>query len=105
MKTSFRSKVMRQAHEIHKATGKTFSICLINAWNAYRLTKRMTKEVVKFAFEKIDGSLRYASGTLNGLGSDLIKGTGTPNFKTVSYFDIDAKGFRSFKVENLIRVY
>ena len=105
MKNSFRSKVFNQAHEIRKATGKAFSICLINAWKAYRLTKRMKKEVVKFAFEKIDGSLRYASGTLNGMGTNLIKGTGTPNFKTVSYFDIDANGFQSFKVENLVRVY
>ena len=105
MKTTFRTKVMKQAHEMKTSTGKTFSICLIKAWQAYRLTKKMSTEVVKFAFEKVDGSLRYAFGTLKSLSNDLIKGTGTPNYKTVAYFDTEAKGFRSFKIENLVQVY
>lgn len=57
-----------------------------------------------FAYEKADGSLRKAKGTLKDVQS-LIKGTGSENYKTVRYFDVDANGFRSFKVENFITVY
>lgn len=101
---NFRSKVFKQAHEMMKATGKAFAICLAKAWTIYRLYKRMKSETVSFSYEKQDGSLRKAKGTLQDVSS-LIKGTGIENFKTVRYFDIDANGFRSFKVENLITVY
>ena len=101
---NFRSKVFRQAYEMMKATGKAFAVCLAKTWAIYRLYKRMKKETVSFAYEKADGSLRKAKGTLQDV-SNLIKGTGIENFRTVRYFDIDANGFRSFKVENLITVY
>lgn len=104
MKTTFRSKVFKTAYELKESTGKTFAICLAKAWQLYRLSKRMKKEVVNFAYEKADGTLRKAKGTLKDV-QNLIKGTGSENYKTVKYFDIDAGGFRSFKVENLISVY
>ena len=101
---NFRSKVFKQAYEMMKATSKVFAVCLAKAWTIYRLYKRMKKETVSFAYEKADGSLRKAKGTLQDVSS-LIKGTGIENYKTVRYFDVDANGFRSFKVENLIAVY
>ena len=99
---NFRTRVFKQAHEIRKATNKAWAVCLVKAWAAYRLVKRMQTEVVKFAFEKKDGSLRYATGTLT---EGEVKGTGTPQFKSVCYFDTDAQGFRSFLVANLLTVY
>ena len=45
-----------------------------------------------------------AKGTLKDI-QNLIKGTGSENYKTVRYFDIEANGFRSFKVENFITIY
>lgn len=101
---NFRSKVFKQAHEIMKATGKAFAVCLSRAWALYRLTKQMHQGVVTFAYEKADGSLRKAKGTLKDV-QNLIKGTGTPNYKTIRYFDVEANAFRSFKTENLITVY
>ena len=85
---NFRTKVFKQAHELMRATGKAFAVCLSKAWALYRLTKRMHKEIV----------------TLKDV-SNLIKGTGSENYKTVRYFDVEANGFRSFKVENLITIY
>ena len=64
----------------------------------------MHRGIVTFASEKADGSLRRAKGTLKDVQS-LIKGTGSENYKTVRYFDVDANGFRSFKVENFITAY
>ena len=106
MKTTinFRSRVFKWAHELVRTTGKAFAVCLAKAWALYRLRRRMTTETVKIAFEKADGSLRIAYATLKGT-SDLIKGTGTSNYKTVKYFDTEANGFRSFKVENFIAAY
>ena len=102
--TNFRTRVFNWAHELVRATGKAFAVCLAKAWALYRLRKRMAAGTVKIAFEKADGSLKTAYATLQGT-ADLIKGTGTPNFKTVKYYDTEAKGFRSFKVENFIAAY
>ena len=104
MNTSFRHKVFRMAYELVHATGKTFAVCLSRAWALYRLTKQMRGGIVSFAYEKADGSLRKAKGTLKDIQS-LIKGTGKENYKTVRYFDVEAGGFRSFKVENFITSY
>ena len=107
MKTStsnFRTRVFNWAHELIRTTGKAFAVCLAKAWALYRLRKRMATGTVKIAFEKADGSLRIAYATLKDTAK-LIKGTGKPNYKTVRYFDTEAGGFRSFKVENFITAY
>ena len=61
--------------------------------------------VVRFAYEKADGTLRKAAGTLHEVDA-TIKGTGRPNDAlTIRYYDVEAGGWRSFKVENLIAIY
>ena len=68
MKTSnFRHKVFCMAYELMRATGKAFAVCLSRAWALYRLTKQMHKGIVSFAYEKSDGSLRKAKGTLKDI--------------------------------------
>ncbi len=104
MKTTFRSKVFKRAHEIMKSTGKNFAVCLSKAWAVYRLAKKLTKGAVKFSFEKKDGSLKTAIGTLKSIERH-IKGTGAENNKTLAYWDIQANAFRSFIITNLITVY
>ncbi len=106
MKTTinFRSKVFKRAHEIMKATGKSFAVCLSKAWAVYRLAKRMTRESVSFAFEKKDGTLKKVTGTLKAI-ENHINGRGKENFKVLPYWDVKADRFGSFKVENLITVY
>ena len=102
---SFRTRVFQRAHQIAKNTGKTFSICLVKAWECYRLKKEMAKRTVKFAYEKVDGTLRYAVGTLQDLVLGDVKGVRKSNPKVVTYYDLDAMAFRCFKSENLIRIY
>lgn len=101
---TYKSKVFKQAHNLKATTGKAFAVCLSKAWALYRLTKKMHNGIVNFAYEKVDGSLRKASGTLKNIES-LIKGTGTSAVSTVKYFDIDANAFRSFRLENLVTIY
>ena len=98
------SNIMRRAWELFRTTGKTFSVCLVRAWALYRLTKRMRTGVVSFCYEKANGATRKAKGTLQGV-APLIKGTGKETPKTVRYFDIEAGGFRSFRIENFITAY
>ena len=104
MKTSDLSSIMRRAWELFRATGRTFAECLSRSWAIYRLIRRMRAGVVRFAYEKADGTIRAAKGTLQDV-FPLVKGTGTASPKTVRYYDIEAAGWRSFRVENLIAVY
>lgn len=104
MKTKDLSTIMRRAWELFRATGKSFAVCLSKAWQLYRLTKQMRTGVVSFCYEKTDGTLRHAKGTLQGVAA-LIKGSGVESPKTVCYFDVEANGFRSLRIENLISTY
>ncbi|MCD8044409.1 MAG: SH3 beta-barrel fold-containing protein [Tannerellaceae bacterium] len=104
MKPTFRSKVYRVAYELYHTTGKSWPICLTRAWAMYRLTRQMHRGVVNFAYERADGTLRKAKGTLMNV-EDKIKGTGKTCYKTIRYYDVEAGAFRSFKVANFITVY
>lgn len=105
MKRNDLQTIMRQAWALFRSTGRAFAVCLSKAWALYRLTKRMRAGVVLFAYEKADGSLRKASGTLHDVAA-TVKGTGRPDDgQTVKYYDVEADGWRSFKVENLVTIY
>ena len=56
MKRNDLQTIMRRAWTIARTTGKAFSICLVKAWSLYRLTQRMRAGVVRFAYEKADGT-------------------------------------------------
>lgn len=99
------SNLMHRAWAIARATGKCFSVALAKAWELYRLTKRMREGIVRFAYEKADGTIRKALGTLKDTAV-LVKGDNrSDNGKAFKYYDTEAQGFRSFKVENLIAIY
>lgn len=96
---------MRRAWQIARATGKAFAVALSKSWQLYRLTKQMRTGLVRFAYEKADGTLRKAIGTLKDTAA-LVKGTGRPDDgRTVKYYDVEAGGFRSFRVENFVTAY
>lgn len=97
------SNIMRRAWELYRTTGKAFAVCLSRSWAVFRLIQRMRADVVAFTYEKADGTLRKAKGTLQGVQA-LVKGTGSETPKTVRYFDTDVQAFRSFRVENLIAI-
>jgi hypothetical protein len=69
------------------------------------LREKLAKGIVNFSYVKKDGSLRNACGTLFGIGH-TIKGTGKGRTcpYTLSYYDVDCKGWRSFIIENLREV-
>lgn len=81
---------------------------MLKAWELYRLAKKMRDGIVQFVFEKVDGSVRVAHGTLRNLhdGSSVgSKSVSKPIYKTFAYFDTDRNEMRCFKIENLITIY
>ena len=60
----------------------------------------------KFKYTKVDGTERTATGTLNesllSMYGATPNGTGSAPNNVVCYYDIDVKGWRSFREENFI---
>ncbi|GEM_PF-56762 len=99
---SFRKTVMLRAYHIMAETGKNWTDCLRKAWQLYRINKEMHQGEVTFYFEKKDGEIRKATGTLK---IDYeFKTQNQPNPKVFTYFDIEAGAFRCFKIENFIMI-
>ena len=85
-----------------------FANALKCAWQkvkaAQSLISKMRAGVCEFSFTKVDGTERKAKGTLNPLlfayqnkNTDSKK-----NASVIVYYDMEANGFRSFKLNNLI---
>nr|DAP45283.1 MAG TPA: hypothetical protein [Caudoviricetes sp.] len=104
-KTNFRSRVMKYAWQIYRATRRAWRECMLQAWRLYRLAKAMRKGTVVFSYLKSDGIIRQAKGTLLNTPSGASLGgkrITKPSYKTMAYYDIERGNFRCFKVENLI---
>ena len=104
-KNNFRARVMKYAWQLWRNTKQQWRVCMIKAWQLYRLAKAMREGVVTFYYEKADGTIRKAVGTLKNMpvgatlgGKKMTK----PSYKTMAYFDTEIKAFRCFKIENLI---
>ena len=72
------------------------------------LKKRMMRgEVVRFCYMKLDGTIRYAVGTLQ---NDAVKaniiGTGIPKryYGMFVYLDLEKMAWRGFKEERIIGI-
>lgn len=104
MKTQMR-EVMTLAWQMVKKNGYTMAEALKTAWRNIKLRTQMQQRIVKFYFQKVDGSIREAYGTLK---ETLIPATGEGNRKkndTVqTYFDTEKSEWRCYKKANLIRI-
>ena len=72
------------------------------------LKKRMMRgEVVRFAYKKINGEIRIATGSLQKNAVEAnIEGTGIPKrfYGMFAYLDLEKMAWRGFKVENFIGI-
>ena len=110
MKTKqFLSELMSQAWQFVKRNGVTMSEALKVSWRNAKLRIAMALRIVRFYFQKVDGTIREAYGTLN---SRRIPATTTTGGRTTRkqndtvqiYFDTEKQEWRSFKKLNLIRI-
>lgn len=88
-----------------RRTGLNKSETYKQAWRILKLKRDLLNGVVRFQFKKVDGSIRNALGTLNPqfLGSERPQAETTgASFGTLKYYDLEAQGWRSCKVENIL---
>ena len=89
-----------------KKNGKSMSEAMKCAWTNAKLKVKMYAGIAKFYFQKVDGSIREAYGTLNA--AMLPATAGDDNRKrndTVQvYFDTEKQEWRCYKRANLIRI-
>lgn len=109
MATNYRnqlSDLMKQAWTLVKIYGFSMAEAMKKAWLLLKLKKALNNGIVKFYYEKLNGEIRSAWGTLK---SDLIPETaGTNNRKkndsVMVYYDQEKQSIRCFKKANLIRI-
>ena len=110
MKTKqFLSELMKMAWVIRKSTGKSLSESLKKAWMNCKLKIRMYSQVIEFFYQKINGEVRQAFGTLQARYLQPAKENGTKsnrkqNETCLLYWDVEKKEFRQFKIWNIIRI-
>lgn len=98
--------VMLLAWTFVKRNGYSMSDALRCAWVNIKLRALMQKRIVKFYFQKVDGTLREAWGTLN---EKLVPATSgndkrAKNETVQVYYDSEKQSWRSFKRANLIQI-
>lgn len=66
----------------------------------------MKQKTVQFFYQKVNGEIRQAFGTLRDeVINTIVKETGRkPNDNMFTYFDTERQEFRSFKKFNLIKI-
>lgn len=94
------------AWQFVRKNGYSMSEALKCAWANIKLKNAMKNKIVKFYFQKVDGSLREAYGTLNEKLMPAITGTDkrTKNDTVQVYFDTERQEFRCYKKANLIKI-
>ena len=97
------SELMKLAWQFVKFNGFTMAEGLKQAWMQFKLKAKMMKGIVKFYFQKINGEIREAYGTL--VNTPETKGTGRKASPTVqTYYDCEKQEWRCYKLANLMRI-
>jgi hypothetical protein len=105
MKKQALRDIMNLAWRFVKCNGYTLSEALKTAWLNFKLKVRMAKGIVKFYFQKVNGDLREAYGTLAENLIPATQDTGRkPNPTVQTFFDTEIGEWRCFKLANLTRI-
>jgi len=107
MKRSDLSQLMKTAWQFFHTTGFEFSVCLKKAWTNFKLLQLLRKGIVRFYFQKVDGTIREAWGTINAnyFPQNTSEDAGRKKNDTVqAYFDTECQEWRCFKKLNLVTI-
>lgn len=97
--------IMTLAWSFVKRNGFTIAEALKVAWRNFKLKGAMQGRIVKFYFQKVDGTLREAYGTLQENLLPATQGTGRKANDTLqAYYDTEKQEWRCFKKANLVRI-
>ena len=99
----FLSELMRLAWQFVKRNGFTIKAALKTAWRNAKLKLEMQTKIVKFYYQKVDGTIREAYGTLSARLAPAAGESGRKKNDTVQvYFDTEVQEWRCFKKANLV---
>ena len=103
---NFLHEVMSLAWQFVRKNGYSMSEALKCAWANMKLKSQMKSKIVKFYFQKVDGSVREAYGTLNEKLMPAITGTDNrkKNDTVQTYYDTERQEFRCYKKANLLKI-
>lgn len=102
-----RSEVLSLAWAIRRQNQfLTWGQCQAQAWKVCKLRAELRAGAVRFTFQKTDGEVRQAYGTLN---AELFAYTSKGSERVESpcqirYFDLEKNAFRSFRAERILSV-
>jgi hypothetical protein len=99
-------EVMLLAWQFVRRNGYTMSEALKCAWANIKLYAKLHTGICKFYFQKVDGTLREAYGTLKESLIAPIQGDDNRkrNDTVQVYYDTEREAYRCFKKANLIKV-
>ena len=98
-------EIMSEAWNYVRRNGYNMSEALKIAWRNIKLRVAMKTRIVRFHFQKINGEIREAWGTLKESMMPETKGTGRKTNDTCqTYFDTEKGEFRCFKKANLLSI-
>lgn len=97
-------EVMNLAWQFVRKNGYALSEALKCAWVNIKLKAAFSKRIVKFYYQKVDGTLREAYGTLMSDKIPAIKGEKKTNNTCQVYFDCEKEEWRCFKKANLVKI-
>lgn len=102
----FLHNVMQLAWRIFRVTGESFSDSLKKAWAVQKLSKAMKSHTVQFFYQKVNGEIRQAFGTMKEeVIHDKVKGSHrAKNEDLFNYWDTEKNTWRSFKKFNFIKM-
>lgn len=97
-------EVMVLAHQFIRKNGMSLSEALKTAWANIKLKASMKSRIVKFYFQKVDGSVREAYGTLKENIVPATQGERKNNDTCQTYYDCEKEDWRCFKKANLLKI-
>lgn len=100
-----KKEVMTLAWQLIKKNGYNLREAVTVAWRNIKVKAEMKKRIVKFYFQKVDGTIREAFGTLAETLIPQTAGSDRRKNDTVQvYFDTEKGEYRCFKKANLMRI-
>ena len=108
MSTNFKNQmkeVMKQSWMLVKIYGFSMSEAMKQSWKILKLKAALKKGVVKFYYQKLNGEIRTAWGTLKEGLIPETKGTERKrNESLITYYDNEKASYRSFKVAKFLNI-
>lgn len=97
--------IMQLAWQFVKRNGYSLSEALRVAWTNFKLRIAFRKGIAKFYYQKVDGSIREAFGTMRESLIPAAAGSDRKRNDTVqTYYDTEKGAWRCFKKANLISI-